>query len=79
MMRRRRLRNTARKLRPSKLERSAGGNGAESPANGRALAGPAGGDLAQLHELEALVDQHWQLLSITDKVRALLNTYAGAV
>jgi hypothetical protein len=40
----------------------------ETPPNGHALA--AGNDLA---ELEALVDY------LTDKVRALLSTYAGAV
>jgi hypothetical protein len=34
----------------------------------------AAGDLA---ELEELVDYHWRLLSVVDKVRALLWTYAG--
>lgn len=43
----------------------------ESPTNGRARA--AGGDLA---ELESLLDEHWRLLSVTERVRCLLNTYA---
>jgi hypothetical protein len=38
---------------------------------GRALADP------EVQKLEQLVDQHWRLLGICDKVRALLSTYAG--
>jgi hypothetical protein len=42
----------------------------ESPVN---VQGEAGGELA---ELEQLLDQHWRLLTITEKVRAIVGHYA---
>jgi hypothetical protein len=48
----------------------------ESPANGKDVAGAESFVPSDLAELEKLLDQHCKLLSLAERVKALLNTYA---
>ena len=50
------------------------GHAVEGPTNGHALAAP-GGELAELEEIERLVEGHWRMMSLCDRVRAIIQHF----
>src|SRR5215831_8054738 len=52
------------------------GHSAVVPADGHVAVGQ-GAELGELEQVEMLLDEHWRLLGVSEKLRAILSTYAG--